>query len=82
MPLAKCSCWEVERVGAKGAASQMVLVTSSDCLELHHPCNALPARPCWQCASQSGGDQNTDDVEIDHYVFSYLRVMFCVLGVC
>lgn len=28
------------------------------------------------------GNQNTDVGEIDHYVFYYVRVMFCVSGVC
>lgn len=36
----------------------------------------------WQCASQSGGNRNIDVGEIDHYVFSYVKVMFCVSGVC
>lgn len=44
MPVGKCSCWEVERVGAKGAASLMILKISSDGLELHQPPNAVQAK--------------------------------------
>lgn len=78
VPLAKCSCWEVERV----EASQRILGTSSHGLELHHFWKALPARPCWQWVSQSGDNQNTDVVEGGCCVFSCIRVMFCALDVC
>jgi len=66
MLLAKRSCWEVERVGAKGAAWQMMLVASSPCLEPRHLHQALPTRRHWHRASRSGGHQNTDMVGIDH----------------
>lgn len=68
--------------GAKGTASQRVLGTSSHGLELHHLQKALPARLCWQWASQSGGNQNTDVVEGGCFVFSYIRVIFCALSIC
>lgn len=78
--LGKMQLLGVERVRAKGMASQRGHGTSSHGLELQHFWKAPPAMPYWQWASQSGGNHNADAVEGGCCVFPYIRVTFCALG--